>query len=135
MNYVNITWRQCPEDEYVHDCEPNHTPNISCPREIRCPAENWGTEDIDNFWSFEDDAYYWIDGVVLCIISIIGLLLNIVGIFILSRHQSMRNVFNNLLISLFFFDSTYIIATLMNQSFTVQFNIMHRYCQSHVTVC
>ena len=120
-----LSW-QCPEEEYAHRCPPNHPPNITCPREIRCPAESWSVEELKEFDTFEHNAYYGIDGVALCSISIIGLLLNISGVIILARHQSMRNVFNNLLICLFCFDSTYILATLMNQSFMAQFNIMPR---------
>ena len=139
MTYVNMTWHQCPEEEYVHRCQPIDSPNITCPRKIHCPAENWADEDFEfqsfeEFAKFENNAYYWIDGVVLCPISIIGLLLNMFGIVILSRYQSMRNVFNQLLISLFVFDSTYILTTLMNQSLMVQFNIMPRYSQSHVII-
>ena len=127
---VNITWKKCSEDDYyIHHCRTDPQ-NINCPRDIRCPAESWTAEDIEYFTGFDDQAYYWIDGVALCTISIIGLLLNISGIAILAKHQSMRNVFNNLLMSLFFFDSTYIFATLMNQSLTVQFNIMPRYCHN-----
>lgn len=127
---VNITRKQCSEDDYyIHHCRTDPS-SITCPREIRCPAESWTFEYIEYFMGFEDNSYYWIEGVALCAISIIGLLLNISGIVILSRHQSMRNVFNNLLISLFFFDSTYILAALMNQSLTVQFNIMPRYCHN-----
>ena len=130
MTHVNMTGQHCSEDDYyIHLCRTNPS-SITCPREIRCPAESWTAEDIEYFAEFDHNAYYWIDGVALCLISIIGLLLNFTGIVILSRHQSMRNVFNNLLISLFFFDSTYILAALMNQSLTVQFNIMPRYCHN-----
>ena len=126
-----MTGQQCSEDDYyIHDCDPTdkrYPPNITCPREIRCPAESWTFEDIEYFRGFNKIAYYWIDGVALCPISIIGLLLNITGIVILARHQSMRNFFNHLLMSLFLFDSTYILATLMNQSLMVQFKIMPRY--------
>ena len=85
---------------------------------IVCPA---------NHSVFEEKYIYWIDGVVLCSVSIPGLILNILGIIIILRHPSMHNVFNYLLIGLFFFDSTYVVSTMLNQSFMKQFNLVPRF--------
>ena len=122
---TNIDMQQCPEEDYINHCK-NHTPEIFCPREIRCPAETWTDEYMEHFLRFEELSYYWIDGVALCLLSILGILLNISGIVIISRHPSLHNVFNYLLISLFVFDSTYILTTMLNQSLMKQFNVMSR---------
>ena len=86
--------------------------------EIECPA---------NYTVFEAKFIFWVDGIALCAVSIPGLLLNITGIAIILKHPSMHNVFNYLLISLFFFDSTYILTTMLNQSFMKQFHLVPRF--------
>ena len=85
---------------------------------IVCPA---------NHSVFEEKYIYWIDGVVLCSVGIPGLILNIMGIIIILRHPSMHNVFNYLLIGLFFYDSTYVLITMLNQSFMKQFDLVPRF--------
>ena len=45
---------------------------------------------------------YWIGGVVAPCIELIGLVLNSIAVQILATRNSMKNTFNNLLISLFF---------------------------------
>jgi hypothetical protein len=86
--------------------------------EIVCPA---------NYTAFEEKFIFWVDGIALCTVSIPGLILNITGIAIILKHPSMHNVFNYLLISLFFFDSTYILTTMLNQSFMKQFHLVPRF--------
>ena len=86
--------------------------------EIECPA---------NYTAFERKFIFWVDGIALCSVSIPGLILNITGIVIILKHPSMHNVFNYLLISLFTFDSTYILTTMLNQSFMKQFDLVPRF--------
>ena len=51
---------------------------------------------------------YWIGGVVAPCIELIGLVLNSIAVQILATRNSMKNTFNNLLISLFCFDNLYL---------------------------
>ena len=51
---------------------------------------------------------YWIGGVVAPFIELIGLVLNSIAVQILATRNSMKNTFNNLLISLFCFDNLYL---------------------------
>ena len=86
----------------------NHT-------ELECPG---------NYSEVERDFLFWVDGVALCSVSIPGLLLNVIAIITILTHKSMHNIFNYLLINLFIFDSTYILVTMLNQSFMKQFEIV-----------
>ena len=95
--------------------------------EIQCPAAEYDEDYIKYLNDFERKFYFWIDGVALCSISIPGLLLNLTGIIIILKHPAMHNVFNYLLIGLFFFDSLYILVTMLNQSFMKQFNMVTRF--------
>ena len=82
--------------------------------DLGCPEDN--SEFISQFG-------YWVDGVVLCCLAVPGLLMNIRAMFVLSTHKSMRNSFNDLLISLAAFDSIYILTAMLNQSILKQFNV------------
>ena len=59
-----------------------------------------------------DEFSFWIDVVVMNCIAISGLILNLFAIYILSTRRSMRNFFNSLLISLFVFDSTFLLMVI-----------------------
>ena len=85
---------------------------------IECPA---------NYTVFEEKFIFWVDGIALCVVSILGLLLNFTGIAIIFKHPSMHNVFNYLLINLFFIDSIYILATMLNQTCMKQFDMVPRF--------
>ena len=82
--------------------------------ELDCPA---------NHTEFENSFVFWVDGTALCLIGFPGILLNLTAIFIISRHNTLHNTFNLLLVTLFIFDSTYLVTTLANQSFMKQFNM------------
>ena len=45
---------------------------------------------------------YWIGGVGGCALSCIGLVLNVISIIVLFKNLSNQNIFNHLLITLFF---------------------------------
>ena len=61
-----------------------------------------------------DFVYYWIGGVVVILISIIGIILNIGGIWLISKRLSRQNTFNHLLVFLFLVDMIYLILTILN---------------------
>ena len=89
-------------------------------------ADEYNNTEIDcppDYSEFEKTFLFWVDGVAICSVSIPGLLLNVIGIFIITKHKSMHNIFNYLLISLFIFDSSYILVTMLNQSFMKQFGV------------
>ena len=70
-----------------------------------CPVPNFVI--IREFW-------YWVDGVILFCVGMVGLLLNLAAVYILASRKAMRNMFNNLLISLFCFDSLYLMLMLIS---------------------
>ena len=51
---------------------------------------------------------YWIGGVLVCFVSIIGLVLNSLSIFAISRHLTTHNIFNHLIGILFVVDSIFL---------------------------
>ena len=75
--------------------------NIS--KTIDCPY--WTEDDRELVKSFE----YWIGGVAVCCLSIPGMLLNLIAIYLLSTRVSIQTTFNSLLISLFTMDSFYLL--------------------------
>ena len=83
-------------------------------KQLDCPA---------NHTEFENIFVFWVDGVALCSLSIIGLTLNFIAIYILIRNKTLHNSFNYFLVALFSFDNGYIFTTMINQSFMKQFNI------------
>ena len=83
-------------------------------QELDCPA---------NHSEFENTFVFWVDGVALCSLSILGLLLNFMAIYILIRHRILHNSFNYILIALCSFDNCYIFTTMANQGFMKQFNM------------
>ena len=89
--------------------------------------ETIGIECPTNYTVFEGKFIFWVDGIALCVVSILGLLLNFTGIAIIFKHPSMHNVFNYLLINLFFFDSIYILTTILNQTCMKQFDLVPRF--------
>lgn len=76
----------------------------------------------------EDDALYakitfWVDGVAVCVVAIIGLIANFLSALILAK-EDMRNSFNFLLIALFCMDSIYLFASIL-ESFRKGFSMTH----------
>ena len=69
---------------------------------LYCPE--WSEDD----YKVMDAIEYWVGGVTVCCISIPGLLLNVIAIYVLATRNAMHNTFNSLLISLFAFDSFYL---------------------------
>ena len=58
---------------------------------------------------------YWINGVVLVTIGVLGFFMNISAIFMLSSRAANKIFFNKLLISLFTFDSIYLLMEIMDR--------------------
>ena len=58
---------------------------------------------------------YWISGIVLVAVGVLGFILNITAIFMLSSRTASKIFFNKLLISLFTFDSIYILMEIMDR--------------------
>ena len=76
------------------------TDNGSTP--IFCPV--WTQHDRNVVGAFE----YWVGGVAVCCLSIPGIIVNVVAIYILCSKVLIYTAFNSLLISLFTFDSLYL---------------------------
>ena len=81
---------------------------------LGCPA---------NHTEFENTFLFWVDGVALCSLSILGVLLNLIAIFTILRYRGLHTTFNYLLIMLCSFDNCYIFTTMANQGFMKQFNM------------
>ena len=60
------------------------------------------------------EYHYWIKGVLLSVVAIIGIILNVIAMHILATRNSMKNTFNSLLISLFCIDSLYLLIQVMS---------------------
>ena len=58
------------------------------------------------------DFTFWVEGVAVCCIGIPGVILNLAAICILSARMSRKNNFNQMLITLFVFDTTFLLLTL-----------------------
>ena len=91
--------------------------NIS--KTIDCPY--WTEDDRELVKSFE----YWIGGVAVCCLSIPGMLLNLIAIYLLSTRVSIQTTFNSLLISLFTMDSFYLLFETL-ETFRTKFQMENR---------
>ena len=67
-----------------------------------CPI--FSIQDIKTY----EDIRYWVGGVGVCLVSLIGLVLNSLSIFAISRNLSTHNIFNHLICMLFIVDSMYL---------------------------
>ena len=56
-----------------------------------------------------DDIRYWVGGVGVCFVSLVGLTLNSVAIFAISRNLTTQNIFNHLIGILFIVDSIFLL--------------------------
>ena len=73
--------------------------------------------------------HYWVGGVAVSIISIIGILLNIVAIRLVMPRLSFHHIFNHLIVTLFIVDSLCLFAaigwaTTMKMGFNIEFLIL-----------
>ena len=69
---------------------------------IECPI--FSNQDIQIY----DDIRYWVGGVGVCLLSLVGLILNSVSIFVISRNLTTQNIFNHLIGILFVVDSIFL---------------------------
>ena len=81
---------------------------------------NISTEDLCPEFSEIDKTIvsifrYWISGIVLCAVGVFGFILNITAIFMLLSRANNKVFFNKLLISLFTFDSIYILMEVIDR--------------------
>ena len=60
-----------------------------------------------------DNVEYWVGGIVVIAISVIGIILNICGICLISKRLSKQNTFNHLLMFLFLVDMIYLILSIL----------------------
>ena len=79
-----------------------------------------GSSDVNCPEFTEMDKYivsifrYWTSGVLLCSVGLLGLIMNMMAIFILSSRSANRIFFNKLLISLFIFDCIYLLMEIID---------------------
>ena len=69
---------------------------------LNCPT--WSDEDFERFEQF----HFWLCCVGILSVSVIGSLLNVIGISLLSRRISSYNIFNELIIILLIIDTLYL---------------------------
>ena len=67
----------------------------------------------DNEYLIFDNVEYWVGGIVVIVISIIGILLNICGICLITKRLSKQNTFNHLLVFLFLVDMIYLVLSIL----------------------
>ena len=66
-----------------------------------------------------DNLSFWLEGVVIFGLSIVGTILNLLGIRILIMRESAQNLFNYLLITLFIADTVYLLLANMESLLNV----------------
>ena len=69
---------------------------------IECPI--FSDHDIRIY----EDIRYWVGGVGVCLLSLVGIMLNSVSIFVISRNLTTQNIFNHLIGILFVVDSIFL---------------------------
>ena len=74
---------------------------------LECP--NITSEDLDTL----DSAKYWVGGVSVCVVSFIGIVLNLTAVCVLLSTLSNRNNFNQLTALLFLIDSVYLVLSVL----------------------
>ena len=85
--------------EHLGDIHPTINQTLS----VQCPI--WTEED----QKLIDQVEYWVGGISVCCLSIPGMLMNFIAILALITKSSNHTTFNSLLISLFTFDSIYLL--------------------------
>ena len=78
-------------------------------------CEAWTLEQLKSM----DDLSFWLKGVTIFGLSIIGIILNLLAIRVLIMKESAQNLFNNLLITLFIADSVYLVLANMESFLNV----------------
>ena len=74
---------------------------------LNCPI--WTKRDYD----IRDVYSFWVGGIAVCCVAVPGLFLNLTAICVLSTRVSTKNNFNQLLTSLFVFDSVFLFSALI----------------------
>ena len=74
---------------------------------LECP--NITSDDLDTL----DSAKYWVGGVSVCVVSSIGIVLNLTAVCVLLSSLSNRNNFNQLTALLFLIDSVYLVLSVL----------------------
>ena len=87
--------------------ETSFTINESLAFVLECP--NITSEDLDTL----DTAKYWVGGVSVCVVSFIGIVLNLTAVCVLLSTLSNRNNFNQLTALLFLIDSVYLVLSVL----------------------
>lgn len=91
MNFTN------PKIGDIEIIKDNDSTPIICPE--------WTQNDSNLVEAFQ----YWLGGVAVCCLSVPGILVNAIAIYILYSKVSIYTTFNSLLIGLFTFDSLYLV--------------------------
>ena len=87
--------------------ETSFTINESLVLVLECP--NITSEEWDTLAS----AKYWVGGVSVCVVSFIGIVLNLTAVCVLLSTLSNRNNFNQLTALLFLIDSVYLVLSVL----------------------
>ena len=74
---------------------------------LNCPI--WTKRDYD----IRDVYSFWVGGIAVCCVAVPGLFLNLTAICVLSTRVSTKNNFNQLITSLFVFDSVFLLSALI----------------------
>ena len=93
--------------ETSSDLEPSIKMNESLVSVLECP--NITSEDEDTLRVVK----YWVGGVSVCVVSFIGIVLNLTAVCVLLSTLSNRNNFNQLTALLFFIDSIYLTLSVL----------------------
>ena len=89
------------KDHFSFDSNVNFT---SLNATLHCAK--WSDEDFEAFELF----HFWLCSVGILSVSVIGIILNMIGICLLSRRISSYNIFNELIIILLLMDSLYLLS-------------------------
>ena len=96
-------------------------------------STNGTFSDIINCQNFTAQEYdtlknskYWIGGVIVCVVSFSGVIMNSTAIFALLSSLSNRNNFNQMIILLFFVDSLYLIFSVIT-TLLIRLGLTHRF--------
>ena len=87
--------------------------------QLICP--NWTDRD----YEIRDIFSFWVGGIAVCCVAVPGLILNLTAICVLSTRVSTKNNFNQLITSLFVFDSIFLLSALI-EAFRTNFRLYTR---------
>jgi len=77
--------------------------------------------------SINEQVRFWIEGVLLCVVGIIGFFGNATTFYVLSRIEGNCNIFNKLLMQLLFGDSICIVLVIVDFSLRKTFKVLTVY--------